>query len=614
MQLIKKIEIRYFRSLYAANLDEVGDINVLFGRNDSGKSNVLRALNLFFNGEVELNVPFDFGISLSDHRRTFDKKFFRIGITMSVPKTFWPSLGGEIKVTKQWSLEKASEPELKFTDSKKPPRNEDATVQKAQLTRLLNQIDFTYVPAIKDKSVFSGLVLRMYNTMAKSTKMSNATDSFFRVLQSESSDLSQRLQNAFDNSSVNISPPVDRDRLFGELDFAHGKEKHSLLRQKGDGIKARYFPEIMQYIDENVEKRFHIWGFEEPENSLDLNSAYEITKRFCAFAGRRDTAFGDTQIFITSHSPVFYLMEGEESISTKRFFVSASNEGSKDENVISPIDDLDHAEEQMERAGLLRLPYLIKKLDEKNREIDEAKRITDAFSQQLADINSPTLFVEGKHDITMFESAFNRVGVTDITIKETDGANLKSATLQKIVKMGLDKEKSLFLFDNDGEGRKCHKGLSDDTHTEKPLPCKSGGDFHVWVYQFTDNFKEFLEKYEIESRDAFFVGEFLYQEDVAFELCKQLAESMMKSSAPDDYNLWRREFHQSYRTDKMKLIRSRFYSATEDNPHWLYCRGVPEGIKKQFAKEINKHAAKDPSIYAEVDKLAKQVADFLHSK
>ena len=47
--MIDKIEIQYFRSMDKATLSRVETINVLTGKNDVGKSNVLKALNLFFN-------------------------------------------------------------------------------------------------------------------------------------------------------------------------------------------------------------------------------------------------------------------------------------------------------------------------------------------------------------------------------------------------------------------------------------------------------------------------------------------------------------------------------------------------------------------------------------
>ncbi len=42
------------------------DLTVIVGDNDCGKSNVLRALNLFFNGETNPSVPFNF---LDDYNR-----------------------------------------------------------------------------------------------------------------------------------------------------------------------------------------------------------------------------------------------------------------------------------------------------------------------------------------------------------------------------------------------------------------------------------------------------------------------------------------------------------------------------------------------------------------
>ncbi len=60
MKLIQQIKIENFRSIEIETIQNVGEFNILVGKNSSGKSNVLRALNLFFNGEVEPgNRPFD---------------------------------------------------------------------------------------------------------------------------------------------------------------------------------------------------------------------------------------------------------------------------------------------------------------------------------------------------------------------------------------------------------------------------------------------------------------------------------------------------------------------------------------------------------------------------
>lgn len=58
--MIEKIEIQYFRSIYRTTIKGVGDINVLTGKNDVGKSNVLRALNLFINNCIISDGDYNF--------------------------------------------------------------------------------------------------------------------------------------------------------------------------------------------------------------------------------------------------------------------------------------------------------------------------------------------------------------------------------------------------------------------------------------------------------------------------------------------------------------------------------------------------------------------------
>src|SRR6266853_719687 len=54
--IIAEIEIRNFRSLRHIKLQGLGDLVILIGRNGSGKSNILEALELFF---ADLNLSTD---------------------------------------------------------------------------------------------------------------------------------------------------------------------------------------------------------------------------------------------------------------------------------------------------------------------------------------------------------------------------------------------------------------------------------------------------------------------------------------------------------------------------------------------------------------------------
>lgn len=58
---IKSIHVENFRSIKSIDA-ELSQLAIFVGKNDCGKSNILRALNLFFNGETNPGVEFAFDI------------------------------------------------------------------------------------------------------------------------------------------------------------------------------------------------------------------------------------------------------------------------------------------------------------------------------------------------------------------------------------------------------------------------------------------------------------------------------------------------------------------------------------------------------------------------
>lgn len=70
------------------------------------------------------------------------------------------------------------------------------------------------------------------------------------------------------------------------------------LNKRGDGIRVRYLPSILNYIAKESKKRY-IWGFEEPENSLEYNMTLSMADSFVLDYSN------ESNIFITSHSPAF---------------------------------------------------------------------------------------------------------------------------------------------------------------------------------------------------------------------------------------------------------------------------------------------------------------------
>ena len=68
-----------------------------------------------------------------------------------------------------------------------------------------------------------------------------------------------------------IEPPGELASLFQLFSVSTATEGGPIpLVQRGDGIQARYVPSVLQYIASRSSD-FFIWGFEEPENSLEYS-------------------------------------------------------------------------------------------------------------------------------------------------------------------------------------------------------------------------------------------------------------------------------------------------------------------------------------------------------
>ncbi|HEY3951309.1 ATP-dependent nuclease [Phenylobacterium sp.] len=579
MKLIKKIEVNYLRSLYGATLDDVGDMNVIFGRNDSGKSNLLRALNLFFNGDVEAGRKVEFDVDLSDQRRqeardAKGKQFVWIKITFNVPDNYVQSVGKEVAVKRQWNrggdLTQTVFPHM------------DTAGKSARLTRFLNDIDFAYIPAIKDLNVYADLIERMYGAASETEALRDATTRFVDAIAEQTTSLSDQLGTLF-GAPAKLAPPTEMSRLFRNLDFAHGAAGHSMLRQKGDGIKARHLPELLRFINENEpRKKTYLWGFEEPENSLDLGAAELEAHRFADFAARVDT-----QVFITSHSPAFYLANEAGEAAVRRYFITRQEPGPdgtmNPSNAASLINRLEDAELRMEQAGLLQLPFVIRRMGEQREALRAKEAEAEALREELEQLKRPALFVEGVHDVEIFSAAFSRIGIgEEVDVKPLGGTPQTSdALLSAVLEQGGIRAAAptLFLFDDDKAGRSAARKLAKGLLLGHPVDYRD--NTKVWVLPQTDEFKLFLRRRHIGSDQAFFTAEFLYPVVESAALCMELADSYPS----DEVTNWRTSINGDYWPSLGQVKCHELANAEPGSADWFYSRGVPPSLKRLFARE-----------------------------
>ena len=109
MQIIKEIKISYFRSFgQNVHIKNLNHLNVISGKNDSGKSNILKALNLFFTeNKVDFYNDFNFDRDFFRHRLLDKTSHHRQLLSISIlfnnpnkprvlPQEFW--------VEKTWNI------------------------------------------------------------------------------------------------------------------------------------------------------------------------------------------------------------------------------------------------------------------------------------------------------------------------------------------------------------------------------------------------------------------------------------------------------------------------------------------------------------------------------
>lgn len=435
MHYVKSIHIKNFRSILDERID-LSDYNCFVGKNDSGKSNVLKALNLFFNGksdysDTKFDIEKDFCKFANHNKRA---KEIEISLTIEIPKNFKDS--GEVVWIKKWRKDGEVENNL----------NDLSSGEKSRTRAFLSKIQYQYVPAFKSIEYFKSLLICIYESLTKTANAALSTQNslYSKTLQGALIKLSSDLRNRIGLTSL-IQMPKDMTVLFKDLSFSTSDNvvKDVDLNQRGDGIKARHIPSILASIQDNLKVQKNktevnysfIWGFEEPENGLEFGACYELAKELNEYLAQ-------CQIMITTHSPVFYSNCGENG--GKLYRVSKQN-GKSDYNIISKSEDLN------EEVGFMELvaPFIKAEHDRYNEiqaKYDSLQKTINASKKKIL------IFTEGKTDVIHLKSAKealkNKLDLDFQAMPDMNGDADLDAFLEKIKRVN-QKTKIVGIFDLD---------------------------------------------------------------------------------------------------------------------------------------------------------------------
>lgn len=394
--LIQKIEINYFRSIYAGILNNCAPLNIIVGGNDSGKSNVLRALNLFFNNQTDLNQAYDFDQDLSI-KRIQQTQIGKTKAFISVKITFnnifnYSSLPETFAVKRQWN---------RYSDNAETyifPKH----IKQNILYRFLNKVELHYVPAVKSKEIFKHYLRLLYDTLVqKDIRLSEASSGITEVINAATAQMTERIKEGIGVTS-NIAVPRNFRDLFGDLDFLTqiGETEKLSLKQRGDGIQVGHIPYILDFVSQENSGKHYIWLYEEPENSLEMRKAFELAEKFQKDFSRRN------QIFVTTHSPAFYSLDHS---SVGKWGVKKSINNSDDNPFsISEINELQKFDEVDENLGITAL------VAERAREIYEENASINKKLDNFKEITKPIVLCEGKTDVLYIKKALELNGKSEL--------------------------------------------------------------------------------------------------------------------------------------------------------------------------------------------------------
>ncbi len=321
--------VKNFRSITNAYKIPFKDISILIGRNNEGKSNMLKALNIsmsildhhakkvtrygssiYRNNDNNYHWERDFPISLQEGKDT--DSIFRLEFKLNeaelnefksaIKSNLNGNLPIEIKIGKDNRI-----PTIKVVkkgkDSK--PLNEKS---KEIADFIGKRIKFTYIPAIRtDKeslSVVNQMLQEKLAIIEDDPKYTAALKAISELQQPIIEEVSKTIKQVLSDFLPNIKDVFielqEERRRFGirqQYDISIDDGSKTSLEYKGDGVKSLAAIGLLKDISKSG-SAFSLIAIEEPESHLHPGAIHRL----------KDTIYDlskDNQVIISTHNPLF---------------------------------------------------------------------------------------------------------------------------------------------------------------------------------------------------------------------------------------------------------------------------------------------------------------------
>ena len=454
MDLIRKIEVKYFRSIYEIEIDELSHVNVFSGLNDVGKSNLLKTLNMFFNGYAEARSSPRLNFDTNTlHRRTLEEPNATREISVKlyfeqppgkydfpIPRTFWAE--------RRWDIWSSGTSTTKWGTEEY--REHCSNLPGNAVKDMLDRFHYFYVPVHRGESTLRYLLMELVSTFSSQPDaiMEEASERVVAAVESRSSNLLNLLREVTD---INFELHLPKSFYQILQVFSFQTDGIIGLERRGDGIQGIVVPVILDYLGSQHNDQLNIWGFEEPENSLEYRRASSLAEELV------ETYSLNAQVFLTTHSPAFLDMQHERASVYRVFKSQQTNPSSGHVETATAVEPIYIRGAEAETNILPEELGFLKIVRQFNREIKELLANREAeisrLRQQVRKLTAPTLIVEGKHDVETLEHAWLRLYATPMPfdITEVNGENGVGDLVKLLINFP-NGRRNAALLDNDHAG------------------------------------------------------------------------------------------------------------------------------------------------------------------
>lgn len=326
MKLVNFSVINY-RSITAAHRIAFSNVTVLIGKNNEGKSNLLRALEtamrlllLHANSGIPSRRTFsredsthvwkrDFPILLQG-RRAATQTILKLEFLLdeSELQEFKNEIGSNLNgsLPLEIKIGKDHEPQIRLVKSGKGTKT--LTAKSAVIAKFIaKRIHFNYIPAIRTDSATIELIGSMLSQELRSLEGNrnyiDAMDTITKLQQPILNELAERVQGPLQeflpnikSVKIEISDQSRRVSLRRDISVIVDDGTPTSIEHKGDGVKSLAALGLLK--SQNARVGASVLAIEEPESHLHPAAIHQVNEIIQSIAN-------NSQVIITTHNPLF---------------------------------------------------------------------------------------------------------------------------------------------------------------------------------------------------------------------------------------------------------------------------------------------------------------------